>query len=223
MQKKFKSQIEELMALGIRDLEQNGLILTRETIVDADGKEFTTPPPETNGISLNLHSDSARISHKKVLRRRVEKNPAIEAGFLLHGRVIYELADLVKHPNRLSLYVLGVAAEENIFVRQDYTSDNSKKLVFGEFTVLDNDPEDSFLDHGFLAERALSMPDEMFAKIPQNILAQSFPKEWIDYIHRERKNRDEDEWYSPKRATESPTIDKKQGGGHEVFDLEETV
>jgi hypothetical protein len=223
MMKKYERQIQELLALGRRDLEQNGMISIRETIVLDDGNEITVPPPGTGGISLNLDCDSARMCRKKMMWMRLKDNPAIEAIFFLHYRVIYALEDLVKHPNRLSLYVLGVTAEESIFVRQDYTLDHSKKLVFGELTVLDHDSEEAFLDHGFLAEQALSMPDEMFAKVPEDMLVESFPKEWLEYIHRERQNRDEDEWYSPKRATESSITDKKEGGSHEVPAAEETV
>ena len=67
------------------------------------------------------------------------------------------------------------------------------------------------------------MPDEMFAKVPQDTLSKSFPQEWIDYIHRERENRDEDEWYSPKREPDSSDPDTEQGGSHEVLAAEETV
>ena len=223
MYKKHQKQIQELMAIGRRDLEQNGIISIRGTIVYADGKETMFPPPGTNSVLINLHKDSARIFHKKIMRHRIAVESDIEAIFLLHYRVIYELADLVKHPNRFSLYVLGMTAEESIFVRQDYTLDDSKNLVFGELTVLENDPEDEFLVHGFLAERALGMPDENFAKVPQDTLSKSFPQEWIDYIHRERENRDEDEWYSPKREPDSSDPDTEQGGSHEVLAAEETV
>jgi hypothetical protein len=223
MNKKYKKQPLELMELGRIDLEHNGMVSIRGTIVYADGKETMFPPPGTNGVLINLHKDSARMAHKKIMRHRIAVESDIEAMFFLHYRVIYELADLVKHPNRFSLYVLGMTAEESIFVRQDYTLDDSKKLVFGELAVLDHDPEDEFLVHGFLAERALGMPDEMFAKVPQETFSESFPQEWIDYIHRERENRDEDEWYSPKREPDSSDPDTEQGGSHEVFDLEETV
>jgi len=224
MFKKYEKEILDLLALGRRDLEQNELISNRETIVYADGKEITFPPPETKGISLNLDCDSARMRHKGMMRLRLWENPDIEAIFFLHYRVIYELADLVKHPNRLSLYVQGITTdEEYIFVRQDYTLDDSGKLVFGELTVLENDPEEAFLDHAFVAERTLGMSDEMFAESQQKMQELGFPKEWLDYVRRERKNRDEDEWYSPKRATDSSITDKKEGGHHEVSDAEETV
>ena len=222
MLKKYEKQILGLLALGRRDLQQNGMISIRETIVHADGTKITYPSPETGGVSMNLHKDSARISHKKIMQARV-KDTHTGAIFFLHYRVIYNLAYLVKHPNRLSLYFLGMTSEESIFVRQDYTLDDSSKLVFGEVTVLDHDPENEFLDHGYLAERAVSMHDEIFTKFSQDILTQSFPKEWLEYIHRERKNRDEDEWYSPRRATESSITDKKEGGSHEVSDVEEIV
>ena len=156
MYNKFKKQIEELMALGIGDIKQLGDVSIRGTIVYADGKETMFPPPGTNGVLLNLHKDSARMAHKKIMRHRIAVESDIEAIFLLHYRVIYELADLVKHPNRFSLYVLGMTAEESIFVRQDYTLDDSKNLVFGELTVLENDPEDEFLVHGYLAEKAIT-------------------------------------------------------------------
>ena len=223
MNKKYKKQPLELMELGRIDLEQNGMVSIRGTIVYADGKETMFPPPGTNGVLLNLHKDSARMAHKKIMRHRIAVESDVEAMFFLHNRVIYELADLVKHPNRISLYVLGMTAEENIFVRQDYTLDDSKKLVFGELAVLDHDPEEAFLVHGYLAENAISMPDEMFAKVPQDTLSKSFPQEWIDYIHRERENRDEDEWYSPKREPDSSDPDTEQGGSHEVLAAEETV
>ena len=223
MYKKHQKQIQELMAIGRRDLEQNGIISIRGTIVYADGKETMFPPPGTNGVLLNLHKDSARMAHKKIMRHRIAVESDVEAMFFLHYRVIYELADLVKHPNRISLYVLGMTAEENIFVRQDYTLDNSLKFVFGELAVLDHDPEEAFWVHGYLAENAISMPDEMFAKVPQDTLSKSFPQEWIDYIHRERENRDEDEWYSPKREPDSSDPDTEQGGSHEVLAAEETV
>lgn len=223
MEKKFKNQFDELMALGIGDIKQLGDVSIRGTIVYADGKETMFPPPGTNGVLLNLHKDSARMAHKKIMRHRIAVESDVEAMFFLHNRVIYELADLVKHPNRISLYVLGMTAEENIFVRQDYTLDDSKKLVFGELAVLDHDPEEAFWVHGYLAENAISMPDEMFAKVPQDTLSKSFPQEWIDYIHRERENRDEDEWYSPKREPDSSDPDTEQGGSHEVLAAEETV
>ena len=223
MLKKYEKQIQELLALGRRDLERDGIIPIRQTVVEADGKEFTIPPSEMKFASLNLRSDSARMSHKKKIWLSARKNPHAKAIFLLHDRVIYELADLEKYPNRLSLYVLGLTSEQEIFIRQDYTFDNSGKPVFGEVTVLDHDPEEAFLDHGFLAEQALSMPDKMFAKVPEDMLAESFPKEWLDYLHREREDRDDDDWYSPKRATESSITDKKEGGHDEVPVAEETV
>jgi hypothetical protein len=63
----------------------------------------------------------------------------------------------------------------------------------------------------------------MFAESQQKMQELGFPKEWLDYVRRERKNRDEDEWYSPKRATESSITDKKEGGHDEIPAAEETV
>jgi hypothetical protein len=116
-----------------------------------------------------------------------------------------------------------MTVDGKILIKQDYTINEAGKLVLGERTVIDHDPEDEFLVHGVLAERALGMPDEMFAKVPQETFSESFPQEWIDYIHRERENRDEDEWYSPKREPDSSDPDTEQGGSHEVLAAEETV
>jgi len=222
MEEKIKGKIELLLGLGIQDIEQSGDVSIRQLSVKADGTESLFPPSETNGVSLNLHSDSARMHFKRIMQLRVEQGEL--AGFLLlHINMITKFGDLLEKPDGQSLYVSCMTVDGKIVVKQDYTINEAGKVVIGARTVIDHDPEDEFLEHGYLAERALSMPDEMFAKVPPETFSKSFPQEWIDYIHRERENRDEDEWYSPSRKLDSSTPDKEQGGSHEVFDLEETV
>ena len=222
MGKMIEGKIELLLGLGLQDIEQSGDVSIRQLSIKADGTENMFPPPETNGVSLNLHSDSARIHFKRIMQLRVEQGEL--AGFLLlHNNIITKLGDLLEKPDGQSLYVSCMTDEGKIVVKQDYTTNEAGKPVIGERTVLENDPEDEFLVHGFLAEMALGMSDEMFAKVPQETFSESFPQEWIDYIHRERENRDEDEWYSPKREPDSSDPDTEQGGSHEVLAAEETV
>ena len=222
MNKKVEGQIELLLGLGLQDIEQSGDVSIRQQSIKADGTENMFPPPETNGVSLNLHSDSARMHFKRIMQLRVEEGEF--AGFLLlHNNIITKLGDLLEKPDGQSLYVSCMTDEGKIVVKQDYTTNEAGKPVIGERTVIDHDPEDEFLVHGFLAEMALGMPDEMFDKVPQETLSESFPQEWIDYVHRERENRDPDEWASPTREPDSSEPDTEQGGSHEVFDLEETV
>jgi len=221
MKKNFGPQIEMLFGLGIQDIEQTGDVLIRELSIKDDGAEELFPPSGTIGVSLNLHSHSARLNFKRVMELKTQKADIVGI-MLLYNNMITNLKDLLDDQGKQSLYVLCMTADEKMLVRQAYTIDEAGKLVLGERIVLDHDPEETFLDHGFLAEQAVSMPDEMFAKVSKEILDDSFPKEWLDYIHRERKNRDEDEWYSPKRATASIT-DKKEGGHDEVPAAEETV
>jgi len=222
MGKMIEGKIELLLGLGMQDIRQQGGASVRQLLVKADGTENMFPPPETNGVSLNLHSDSARMHFKRIMQLRVEEGEF--AGFLLlHNNIITKLGDLLEKPDGQSLYVSCMTDEGKIVVKQDYTINEAGKLVLGERTVIDHDPEDEFLVHGVLAEMALGMPDEMFAKVPQETFSESFPQEWIDYIHRERENRDEDEWYSPKREPDSSDPDTEQGGSHEVLAAEETV
>jgi hypothetical protein len=222
MKKKYNKQIELLLGLGLQDIEQSGDVSIRQLSIKADGTENMFPPPETNGVSLNLHTDSARMDFKRIMQLRVEQGEF--AGFLLlHNNIITKLGDLLEKPDGQSLYVSCMTVDGKILIKQDYTTNEAGKPVIGERTVIDHDPEDEFLVHGFLAEMALSMPDEMFAKVPQETFSESFPQEWIDYIHRERENRDEDEWYSPKREPDSSDPDTEQGGSHEVLAAEETV
>ena len=222
MEKMIEDKAELLLGLGLQDIEQSGDVSIRQLSIKADGTENMFPPPETNGVSLNLHSDSARIHFKRIMQQRVEQGEL--AGFLLlHNNIITKLGDLLEKPDGQSLYVSCMTVDGKILVKQDYTINEAGKLVLGERTVIDHDPEDEFLLHGFLAEMALGMPDENFAKVPQETFSKSFPQEWIDYIHRERENRDEDEWYSPKREPDSSDPDTEQGGSHEVLAAEETV
>ena len=222
MGKMIEGKIELLLGLGMQDIRQQGGASVRQLLVKADGTENMFPPPETNGVSLNLHSASARMHFKRIMQLRVEQGEL--AGFLLlHNNIITKLGDLLEKPDGQSLYVSCMTDEGKIVVKQDYTINEAGKLVLGERTVIDHDPEDEFLVHGVLAEMALGMPDEMFAKVPQETFSESFPQEWIDYIHRERENRDEDEWYSPKREPDSSDPDTEQGGSHEVLAAEETV
>ena len=220
MKKMIEGKIELLLGLGLQDIEQSGDVSIRQLSIKADGTENMFPPPETNGVSLNLHS--ARMHFKRIMQLRVEQGEL--AGFLLlHNNMITKLGDLLEKPDGQSLYVSCMTDEGKIVVKQDYTTNEAGKPVIGERTVIDHDPEDEFLVHGFLAEMALGMPDENFAKVPQETFSKSFPQEWIDYIHRERENRDEDEWYSPKREPDSSDPDTEQGGSHEVLAAEETV
>ena len=71
MLKKCKKQSELLLGLGMQDIEQQGRVSVRQLLVKADGTENMFPPPETNGVSLNLHSDSARIHFKRIMQQRV--------------------------------------------------------------------------------------------------------------------------------------------------------
>ena len=73
MYKKYEKQINELMALGIRDLEQSGDVSMRLLSIKVDVSEELFPPSETNGVSLNLHSASARMHFKRIMQRRVEQ------------------------------------------------------------------------------------------------------------------------------------------------------
>jgi hypothetical protein len=222
MKQNVNEKVELLLDLGIQDIEQQGQVSIRQIVLNTDGTEKLFPPPETNGVSLNLHSHSARMNFKRIMELKFQEDDI--AGFmLLYNSMITNLGDLLDNPSEQSLYVLCMTAEGKIVVKQDYTIDESGKLVHGERTVINHDPEDEFLDHGFLAEKALSMPDEMFAKVPKETFVESFPKEWLEYLHRERENRNNDEWYSPKRESDSSDQDTEQGGHDEVFDLEETV
>jgi len=225
MIKQYKNQIEELLALGRRDLEQNGMISIRETIVHVDGKESTFPPPGTNGVSLNWRIDCARLYYKQtMMRMRIEHSSDIVAIFFLHDRVIYELADLEKHPNRQSLYVLGQTIDEDVFVRQDYSIDGSGQPVFGELTVLDHDPEAESWLHGCRAAGLLGASDELCAKLLNDLQAKGYPKEWRDYVYRERQKREEDDdYFNSNRGSAASKQDTVKGGSDEIFDLEETV
>ena len=221
MYKKYEKQSNELMALGIRDLEQSGDVSMRLLSIKADGTENMFPPPETNGVSLNLHSDSARIHFKRIMQQRVEQGEL--AGFLLlHNNIITKLSDLLEKPDGQSLYVSCMTVDGKILVKQDYTTDEAGKLVIGEKAVIDHDPEEEHLIHGFLAEVALSLPDELFES-HKDKMAEGLPQEWVDYVNRERENKDPSEWFSPVPEFEIPELPAEEGGHDEVLDDEETV
>ena len=174
MYKKYEKQINELMALGIRDLEQSGDVSMRLLSIKVDVSEELFPPSETNGVSLNLHSASARMHFKRIMQRRVEQGEL--AGFLLlYNNMVTKPGDLLDNPNGQSLYVLCMTIDGKIVVRQDYTTDEDGKLVLGERTVIDHDPEEEHLIHGFLAEMALSLPDKLFESLKDK-MAEGLPR-----------------------------------------------
>jgi len=67
MGKMIEGKIELLLGLGMQDIRQQGGASVRQLLVKADGTENMFPPPETNGVSLNLHSDSARMHFKRIM------------------------------------------------------------------------------------------------------------------------------------------------------------
>jgi hypothetical protein len=216
-----EEKIELLLGLGLQDIEQSGDVLMRLLSIKADGTENMFPPPETNGVSLNLHSDSARIHFKRIMQQRVEQGEL--AGFLLlHNNIITKLGDLLEKPDGQSLYVSCMTVDGKILVKQDYTTDEAGKLVIGEKAVIDHDPEEEHLTHGFLAEMALSLPDELLES-HKDKMAEGLPQEWVDYVNRERENKDPSEWFSPVPEFEIPELPAEEGGHDEVLDTEETV
>jgi hypothetical protein len=221
MIKNFNKQIELLLGLGIQDIEKTGNVSIRELSIKVDGSEELFPPSETNGVSLNLHSDSARMHFKKIMQRRVEQGEL--AGFLLlHNNIITKLGDLLEKPDGQSLYVSCMTVDGKILVKQDYTTDEAGKLVIGEKAVIDHDPEEEHLIHGFLAEMALSLPDELLES-HKDKMAEGLPQEWVDYVNRERENKDPSEWFSPVPEFEIPELPAEEGGHDEVLDTEEPV
>ena len=221
MIEKFNKQIELLFGLGIQDIEKTGNVSIRELSIKVDGSEELFPPSETNGVSLNLHSDSARILHKKTLQLKVEQGKIL--GFLmLYDRMITDVDDLMNNQDSQSLYVLCITVEGKIVVKQDYTTDEAGKLVIGEKAVIDHDPEEEHLIHGFLAEVALSLPDELFES-HKDKMAEGLPQEWVDYVYRERESKDPSEWFSPVPEFEIPELPDEEGGHDEVLDAEETI
>ena len=222
MEKKHKKQIELMLGMAVQDIEQTGIMSIRLLVIKPDGTEFRFPPPQSFGVSLNLVSHSARMIYKKAMQMEVEKGKVI-VGMFLYNSMITKPGDLVDNPNGETIYLLCMTVDGKIVIRQDYTVDENGKPVLGEKKVYDHDPEQSQMDYGTNAETLISLTNEEFAAIPEEDLAEGLPKEWIDYVHRERQNRDEDEWYCPKRATESSITDKKEGGSHEVPAAEETV
>ena len=188
MVEKFNKQRELLLGLGMQDIEQQEDVPIRQLTINADGTESMFPPAQTHGVSLNLHSDSARILHKKTFQLKVEQGKIL--GFLLlYNNMVTKPGDLLDNPNGQSLYVLCMTIDGKIVVRQDYTTDEAGKLVLGERTVIDHDPEEEHLIHGFLAEMALSLPDELFES-HKDKMAEGLPQEWVDYVNRERENKD---------------------------------
>jgi hypothetical protein len=221
MIKKFNKQIALLLGLGLQDIEQSGDASIRQLSIKADGTENMFPPQETNGVSLNLHSDSARMHFKRIMQQRVEQGEL--AGFLLlHNKIITKLGDLLEKPDGQSLYVSCMTVDGKILVKQDYTTNEAGKLVLGKRIVLDHDPEEDQADNGVLAEVALSLPDEHFERLKDK-MAEGLPQEWVDYVNRERENKDPSEWFSPVPEFEIPELPAEEGGHDEVLDAEETV
>ena len=222
MKENFEPQIEMLLELGIQDIMHHGQISIREMAIKPDGTETVFPPPGTNGMSLNLQSHSSRMFFKRRMQLQVEKD-AFAAVLLLYDSMITKPSDLLENPANQSLYVLCMTAGEKIVVKQDYTKDENGNPVLGERTVIDHDPEESQLAYGITAEILQSCSDKDFALIPEELLDKSLPKEWGDYVHKERQNKNPDEWVSPVAASLPFQPLPTKGGNHEVSDAEETV
>lgn len=222
MEKKFKQQIEMLLELGIQDIMQHGQVSIREIAIKPDGTETVFPPPGTNGVSLNLQNHSARMYFKREMQVQVE-NDAFADVLLLYDNMITTPSDLLENPNSKCLYVLCMTANEKMVVKQDYTIDETGKPVFVERIVFDHDLEESQLAYGIITEILQSCPDKDFEAIPEKLWVQDLPKEWVDYVRRERQNRDSDEWISPVAASLPFQPLPTEEDDDEVFDLEETV
>ena len=222
MKENFEPQIEMLIGLGIQDIEQKGQVSIREMAIKQDATETVFPPPGTSGISLNLQSHSSRMFFKRKMQLQVEKD-AYAAVLLLYDSMITKPSDLLEKPTNQSLYVLCMTADEKIVVKQDYTKDEAGNPVLGERTVIDHDPEESQLAYGIIAEILQSCPDKDFEAIPEKLWAQNLPKEWVDYVRRERQNRDPTEWISPVAASLPFQPLPTEEYDDEIFDLEETL
>ena len=222
MLKAYNKQIELMLGMAVQDIEQTGDMSIRLMVIKPDGTEFMFPPPQTIGISLNLESHSARMLHKRTMQLQVE-NGDIIAGMLLYNSMITKPGDLVDNPNDKSIYLLCMTIDGKTVIRQDYTIDETGKPVLGKKTVYEHDPEQSQIVYGANVEILMSYTDEQFAAIPEESWVGSIPKEWVDYVHRERQNRDSDEWsYAATEPIHSPPLAKK-GGNDEVSTAEETV
>jgi len=156
------------------------------------------------------------------MQLRVEKGMK-QGILLLYNNMVTRPSDLLENPNGQSLYVLCMTPDGKIVVRQDYTKDEAGKVILGERTVLDHDPEDNQVAYGFYSECLLSFSDEQFASIPEEMWTKGLPYEWIEYVYRERKHRNEEEWPSSDKNPIYPRLPIKQGGQDEVLAAEKTV
>lgn len=214
MFEKYEGRIDELMALGVRDFLQTGGVTVRHLTVNLDGSEFMFPPVENHGISLNLGSHSARLNFKVLNNMKVTEGQT--SGFLLlHDKLF---VDPVKQDGNgiLSLHVLCIDSEGQLFVTDRYSFNDAGDPNFIDRQIMDADPEQPHWKHGTLAELILSVPDEDFAKVPQELWADGLPQEWVDYVLHERQNRDSDEWESaPGQSFEAALFSGVIGRGGE--------